>query len=95
MKTFKYKLGEKLMSNIAAPRNAESFGSLYLYLVIARTSHETENGVSLIYQLRQCNVRDGNMGGIIAVEEESLISVEEYNVNLDKAQDCALDGKKD
>ena len=82
MRTFKYKLGEKVMANIASPRNAESFGRLLLFKVIARLSKETVNGIELDYHVRPVDVRDGTIYDMIQVEEESLRSVEEYNATL-------------
>lgn len=70
------------MANIAAPRNAESFGKLLLYTVVARVAYESRGGTDLMYQLRQVDVRDGTIYGLIEVEEESLKSVAEYNSGL-------------
>jgi len=84
MNTFKYKLNEKVMANIANPRNAESFGRLMLYTVITRLSIENAAGMSLSYELRPVDVRDGSIHSCIHVEEASLKSVEEYNLTLEQ-----------
>ena len=79
------------MANIAAPRNAESFGRLVLFKVIGRISMETINGTNLAYQVRPIDVRDGTVFGLMQVEEESLQSVEEYNSTLKVKEQTARD----
>lgn len=82
MKTFKFNIGDKLMANIASPRNAESFGRLILYTVVARISFENSAGIVLSYEVRPADIRDGTIYPAQNIEEESLKSVDEYNERL-------------